>query len=187
MLLGCLSWIVLMLAIEVRSHHRLRITRTNDLMAIAFLLTRKDVKIEAITVADGLAYVQAGRANVPRLLAVSSAGDVPVYLGKVNGAARADEAVSGGVAANVTIRCQGCRCRRVRGPTGAANGCGFPGKAARGFGARGSHSGAGPLTNLGEAIPARAKECSGYQRAGHHGRGGTRARKSGRRRIFKTA
>ena len=55
---------------------------TDDLMAIAFLLARQDVRIEAITVVDGLAHVQAGGANVLRLLAVAGAGGVPVYLGR---------------------------------------------------------------------------------------------------------
>src|SRR5437660_291421 len=54
---------------------------TDDLMAIAFLLSRRDVKIEAITVADGLAHVDRGAANVLRLLGLAGATDVPVYLG----------------------------------------------------------------------------------------------------------
>jgi purine nucleosidase/pyrimidine-specific ribonucleoside hydrolase len=54
---------------------------SDDLMAIAFLLSRKDVKIEAITVVDGLAHVPAGAANVQRLLQLAAATDVPVYAG----------------------------------------------------------------------------------------------------------
>jgi inosine-uridine nucleoside N-ribohydrolase len=61
---------------------------TDDLMAIAFLLARKDVRIEAITVVDGLAHVQAGGRNVLRLLAVAGAGEVPVYLGRTEPLAR---------------------------------------------------------------------------------------------------
>jgi len=53
----------------------------DDLMAIAFLLSRPDVRIEAITVENGLAHVQPGAENVLRLLEVGGRGDVPVYLG----------------------------------------------------------------------------------------------------------
>jgi pyrimidine-specific ribonucleoside hydrolase len=55
---------------------------TDDLMAIAFLLSRKDVKIEAITIAEGLAHVQVGAANVLRLLELAGASGVPVYPGR---------------------------------------------------------------------------------------------------------
>src|SRR5579859_3484491 len=54
---------------------------SDDLMAIAFLLSRKDVKIEAITIVDGLAHVPAGAANVLRLLELAGATAVPVYPG----------------------------------------------------------------------------------------------------------
>lgn len=50
-------------------------------MAIAFLLSRQDVRIEAVTVANGLAHVQPGAENVLRLLELGGRGDVPVYLG----------------------------------------------------------------------------------------------------------
>jgi inosine-uridine nucleoside N-ribohydrolase len=54
---------------------------SDDLMAIAFLLSRKDVKIEAITIVEGLAHVPAGAANVLRLLQLAGATGVPVYPG----------------------------------------------------------------------------------------------------------
>jgi inosine-uridine nucleoside N-ribohydrolase len=54
----------------------------DDLTAIAFLLARRDVRIEAITIANGLAHVRAGAANVARLLALGGRGDVPVYIGR---------------------------------------------------------------------------------------------------------
>ena len=54
---------------------------TDDLLAIAFLLSRNDVKIEAITVVDGLAHVAAGAGNVLRLLQLARATHVPVYPG----------------------------------------------------------------------------------------------------------
>jgi pyrimidine-specific ribonucleoside hydrolase len=54
---------------------------SDDLMAIAFLLSRKDVKIEAITITDGLAHVPAGAANVLRLLQLAGSTGAPVYPG----------------------------------------------------------------------------------------------------------
>jgi pyrimidine-specific ribonucleoside hydrolase len=54
----------------------------DDLTAIAFLLARRDVRIEAVTIANGLAHVRAGAANVARLLALGGRGDVSVYLGR---------------------------------------------------------------------------------------------------------
>src|SRR5947208_6031779 len=54
---------------------------TDDLMAIAFLLSRKDVRIEAITVVEGLAHVESGAANVLRVLELAGATAVPVYVG----------------------------------------------------------------------------------------------------------
>jgi inosine-uridine nucleoside N-ribohydrolase len=53
----------------------------DDLMAIAFLLARSDVRVEAIAVDDGLAHVEAGAVNVLRLLALAGRRDVPVYIG----------------------------------------------------------------------------------------------------------
>jgi len=54
---------------------------TDDLMAIAFLLAREDVSIEAVTLAHGLAHVERGAENVLRLLALAGRGDIPVYKG----------------------------------------------------------------------------------------------------------
>ncbi|MGH9722513.1 MAG: nucleoside hydrolase, partial [Bryobacteraceae bacterium] len=55
---------------------------SDDLLAIAFLLAREDVKIEAITVANGLAHVRNGGEIVLRLLDLAGQRDVPVYLGR---------------------------------------------------------------------------------------------------------
>ncbi len=55
---------------------------SDDLMAIAFLLARPDVRIEAITIANGLAHVRPGAANVLRLLELAGRRDVPVYVGR---------------------------------------------------------------------------------------------------------
>jgi pyrimidine-specific ribonucleoside hydrolase len=55
---------------------------SDDLMAIAFLLGRKDVRIEAIAVDNGLAHVRAGAANILKLLELGGRGDVPVFIGR---------------------------------------------------------------------------------------------------------
>lgn len=54
---------------------------SDDLMAIAFLLGRKDVRIEAIVVDNGLAHVRAGTSNILRLLELGEHGEVPVFVG----------------------------------------------------------------------------------------------------------
>jgi len=55
---------------------------SDDLLAIAFLLGRKDVRIEAIAVDNGLAHVQAGASNILRLLELGGHGDIPVFIGR---------------------------------------------------------------------------------------------------------
>jgi inosine-uridine nucleoside N-ribohydrolase len=55
---------------------------SDDLMAIAFLLSRPDIRVEAVTIANGMARVPAGGRNVLRLLELAGRKDVPVYLGK---------------------------------------------------------------------------------------------------------
>ena len=55
---------------------------SDDLMAIAFLLARPDVRIEAITVVHGLAHVRPGAVNILRLLELAGRKDIPVYLGR---------------------------------------------------------------------------------------------------------
>jgi pyrimidine-specific ribonucleoside hydrolase len=54
----------------------------DDLMAIAFLLSRPDIHVEAITIVNGEAHVPAGGRNVLRLLALAGHNDIPVYLGR---------------------------------------------------------------------------------------------------------
>jgi pyrimidine-specific ribonucleoside hydrolase len=53
----------------------------DDLLALAFLLARSDVHIEAITVVNGMAHVPAGTANVLALLQFAGRTDIPVYAG----------------------------------------------------------------------------------------------------------
>ncbi|HEX6895418.1 MAG TPA: nucleoside hydrolase [Bryobacteraceae bacterium] len=55
---------------------------TDDLMAIAFLLTQPGARIDGITIANGLAHVEAGARNVARLLALAGRTDVPVFAGR---------------------------------------------------------------------------------------------------------
>src|SRR5713226_8649999 len=55
---------------------------SDDLMAIAFLLTRRDARIEAITIVNGLAHVRPGAGNVLRLLELAGRRDIPVYVGR---------------------------------------------------------------------------------------------------------
>jgi pyrimidine-specific ribonucleoside hydrolase len=55
---------------------------SDDLMAIAFLLAHPSVHIEAITIANGLAHVDAGARNLLRLLDLSGRKNVPVFAGR---------------------------------------------------------------------------------------------------------
>jgi len=55
---------------------------SDDLMAIAFLLAHPSVHVEAITIANGLAHVDAGARNLVRLLELSGRRDVPVFAGR---------------------------------------------------------------------------------------------------------
>jgi pyrimidine-specific ribonucleoside hydrolase len=54
---------------------------SDDLMAIAFLLSRPDVHIEALTAVNGLAHVRTGATNLMRLLGLSGHPEIPVYVG----------------------------------------------------------------------------------------------------------
>ena len=54
----------------------------DDLMAIAFLLSRGDVRVEAITVVNGVAHVKPGAQNILRLLALAGHSEIPVYAGR---------------------------------------------------------------------------------------------------------
>jgi inosine-uridine nucleoside N-ribohydrolase len=53
----------------------------DDLLALAFLLGRRDVRIEAITVVNGLCHVSDGVNNILRLLQLAGHPDIPVYAG----------------------------------------------------------------------------------------------------------
>src|SRR5579864_3273870 len=55
---------------------------SDDLMAISFLLAHPSVRIEAITVANGLAHVDAGARNLVRLVELSGRTNIPVFAGR---------------------------------------------------------------------------------------------------------
>jgi inosine-uridine nucleoside N-ribohydrolase len=55
---------------------------SDDFMAIALLLSHPTVKIDAITVVNGLAHVDAGARNMGRLLDLAGRKHVPVFAGR---------------------------------------------------------------------------------------------------------
>lgn len=55
---------------------------TDDLMAIAFLASHPAVRIDAVTVVNGLAHPDAGASNILRLLEVAGRRDTPVFAGR---------------------------------------------------------------------------------------------------------
>jgi pyrimidine-specific ribonucleoside hydrolase len=55
---------------------------SDDVMAVALLLSHPDVTIDAITVVNGLAHVDAGARNMGRLLDLAGRKRVPVFAGR---------------------------------------------------------------------------------------------------------
>ena len=55
---------------------------SDDFLAIAFLLSHSSVHIDAITVANGLAHVDAGARNLTRLVELSGRANLPVFAGR---------------------------------------------------------------------------------------------------------
>ena len=55
---------------------------SDDLMAIAYLLAGRAVHIEAVTVVNGLAHVDAGTRNIARLLELAGQPGIPVFTGR---------------------------------------------------------------------------------------------------------
>jgi pyrimidine-specific ribonucleoside hydrolase len=55
---------------------------TDDLMAIAFLAAHPEIRIDAVTVVNGLAHPDAGAKNIVRLLDLAGRKDVPVFAGR---------------------------------------------------------------------------------------------------------
>ncbi len=54
---------------------------SDDILAIAFLLSHPSVHIDAITIANGLAHVDAGARNLTRLVELSGRTNIPVFAG----------------------------------------------------------------------------------------------------------
>jgi pyrimidine-specific ribonucleoside hydrolase len=55
---------------------------SDDILAISYLLSHPSVHIDAITIANGLAHVEAGARNLARLVEVSGRPNVPVFAGR---------------------------------------------------------------------------------------------------------
>ena len=55
---------------------------TDDLMAIAFLASHPSIRIDAVTVVNGLAHPDAGARNILRLLDVAGRENIPVFAGR---------------------------------------------------------------------------------------------------------
>lgn len=55
---------------------------SDDLLAISFLLSHPGVHMDAITVSNGLAHVDAGARNLARLVEVSGRTNLPVFAGR---------------------------------------------------------------------------------------------------------
>ena len=55
---------------------------SDDFLAISFLLSHPNVRIDAITVVNGLAHVDAGARNLTRLVALSGRANIPVFAGR---------------------------------------------------------------------------------------------------------
>jgi pyrimidine-specific ribonucleoside hydrolase len=55
---------------------------SDDFLAIAFLLSHPSVRIDAITVANGLAHVDAGARNLTRLVELAGRTNLPVFAGR---------------------------------------------------------------------------------------------------------
>jgi pyrimidine-specific ribonucleoside hydrolase len=55
---------------------------SDDILAIAYLLSHPSVHVDAITIANGLAHVDAGARNLAKLVEVSGRPNVPVFAGR---------------------------------------------------------------------------------------------------------
>src|SRR3989475_8572900 len=54
----------------------------DDMMALAYLLSSRDARIEAITVVHGVAHVSEGARNIRRLLNLAGRPEIPVFEGQ---------------------------------------------------------------------------------------------------------
>lgn len=55
---------------------------SDDILAIAYLLSHPSVHVDGITIANGLAHVDAGARNLAKLVEVSGRQNVPVFAGR---------------------------------------------------------------------------------------------------------
>jgi inosine-uridine nucleoside N-ribohydrolase len=55
---------------------------SDDILAIAFLLSHPSVHVDAITIANGLAHVDRGARNLTRLVELSGRTNLPVFAGR---------------------------------------------------------------------------------------------------------
>jgi pyrimidine-specific ribonucleoside hydrolase len=55
---------------------------TDDLIAIAYLASHASIRIDAITVVNGLAHPEAGARNIVSLLEIAGRKDIPVFRGR---------------------------------------------------------------------------------------------------------
>ena len=75
----------LCLALAAQAQHPIVIDTdagSDDLMAIAYLLSHPGIRIEAIMVVNGLAHPDAGAKNIVRLLDLAGRKDIPVFAGR---------------------------------------------------------------------------------------------------------
>src|SRR5438552_5859261 len=54
----------------------------DDIIALAYLLSSRDARIEAITVVHGVAHVSEGSRNIRRLLNLAGKPEIPVFEGE---------------------------------------------------------------------------------------------------------
>ena len=83
--LRALAWLFLIgAAARAQSGHIIIDTDagSDDFMAVSLLLSQPSVKLDAITVVNGLAHVDAGARNMGRLLDLAGRKHVPVFAGR---------------------------------------------------------------------------------------------------------
>jgi pyrimidine-specific ribonucleoside hydrolase len=74
LLLPCLSWAQIPLIIDTDAG-------ADDLIALLWVMRQPEIRIEAVTIAQGLTHPAAGAESVLRVLEAGGLGAVPVYIG----------------------------------------------------------------------------------------------------------
>ena len=83
--MALLALFLLVLSLPAAAQHPILIDTdagTDDLMAIAFLASHPTLRIEAVTVVNGLAHPDSGANNIARLLDLAGRKDIPVFAGR---------------------------------------------------------------------------------------------------------